>query len=117
MDDSETPGSRLRRARRNRDITAADLAITVGLSASAVRNHENGTNGIPSPVVIAYAEALGITPQWLQFGDATSVNPLARPAPVALTQLPDGKARLEMNTVLPFSVALQILALVQGDEK
>lgn len=120
MSDSETPGQRLRTVRKQQGMTAEMLAVRVGISPSAVRNQENGTNGFSATRAAEYAEVLGLTPQWLLYGDdggEAARGPLPRQSPVALTKLPNGKARLEMSTVLPFSVALQILALVQGDEK
>jgi hypothetical protein len=42
------------------------------ISASAVRNQENGTNGLPMAVAEAYAEVLKTDAQWLLFGDHAS---------------------------------------------
>lgn len=63
-----TPGGRLRYARKALGMSAATLAGKVGLSASAVRNQENGTNGIPPTVAEQYAEILGGAPGWYLFG-------------------------------------------------
>ncbi|MGQ3040569.1 MAG: LexA family protein [Brevundimonas sp.] len=79
-----TPGERLRTKREERGISAAELAQRVGRSESAVRNQENGTNGIPATLAKKYASALGTTAAWILYGDNT-------PAPVAppeLTVLP-----------------------------
>jgi hypothetical protein len=40
------------------------------ISASAVRNQENGTNGIPVAVAEAYASILKVDTRWLLFGGA-----------------------------------------------
>ena len=64
----DTPGDRLRRKREERGLSAAQLAERVGRSESAVRNQENGTNGIPAPLLRKYAAALGTTPGWLLTG-------------------------------------------------
>lgn len=58
-------------------MTAEDLGRRAGLilgrdkpiSSSAVRNQENGTNGIPMSVARAYGEVLKVDAQWILFGD------------------------------------------------
>ena len=50
--------------RRAAQILGRDKPI----SASAVRNQENGTNGIPWIVIDAYAKVLNLTPGWLMYG-------------------------------------------------
>lgn len=50
-------------------MTAAELAQRVGRSESAVRNQENGTNGIPPGLAKKYAAALGTTAAWLLYGE------------------------------------------------
>lgn len=65
-------------------MSAEDLAARVGRSVSAVRNQENGTNGIPAPLARKYAAALGTTAGWILYGDDTP-EPLAEPS---LTSLP-----------------------------
>lgn len=123
--DQDTPGSRLRRARRKLNKSAGDLARLAGVSASAVRNQENGTNGIPAKAAEAYAAALGVTPQWILFGEGSGksfdsldvARRMASMSPIQMTALPNGRARLELSVTLPYSTALQILALVNGDEK
>jgi transcriptional regulator with XRE-family HTH domain len=60
------PGARLRHARKQAGLSTAELgklaAEVLGrpkpISASAVRNQENGTNGIPYSLLEAYAKAL-----------------------------------------------------------
>lgn len=66
-----TPGDRLRTRREERGLSASDLAERVGRSVSAVRNQENGTNGIPASLAKKYAAALGTTAAWLLYGDDT----------------------------------------------
>lgn len=75
----ETPGERLRAKREERGLTASDLARRVGRSESAVRNQENGINGISAPLAKKYAQALGTTPNYILYGD---LAPSAAPAPV-----------------------------------
>lgn len=66
-----TPGERLRQKRQEKGLAAEDLAARVGRSVSAVRNQENGTNGIPAPLARKYAAALGTTAGWILYGDDT----------------------------------------------
>ena len=59
-------------------MSAEDLAARVGRSVSAVRNQENGTNGIPATLAKKYAAALGTTAGWILYGDD---KPEAAPSP------------------------------------
>lgn len=72
-----TIGDRLREKRRQRGISAAELgrraAEIMGrqhpISASAVRNQENGTNGVPLALASVYAGILNVPLSWLVEGD------------------------------------------------
>lgn len=64
-----TPGENLRRLRTKAGLSAAELAQRVGRSESAVRNQENGTNGIPAALAKRYAQALGVTAAAILYGD------------------------------------------------
>lgn len=74
---AETTGERLRVARRKARLSAQELgrkaALELGrdrpISASAVRNQENGTNGIPLDTLYAYAAVLKMPAQWFLWGD------------------------------------------------
>lgn len=79
-----TPGERLRARREERGLSAAELAQRVGRSESAVRNQENGTNGIPATLARKYASALGTTAAWILYGDDTPETV----QPPSLTELP-----------------------------
>jgi transcriptional regulator with XRE-family HTH domain len=64
-------------------LTAEELGRRAGLvlgrdkpiSPSAVRNQENGTNGIPLDTAQAYAEILGVTPSQIIWGDDETAEP------------------------------------------
>lgn len=81
----KTIGERLRRRRRELGISTAEFgrlaARAAGrpkpISASAIRNQENGTNGIPYALVDPYAEILKVPAAWLLWGvsDATPPPP------------------------------------------
>lgn len=83
-DSPMTPGERLRARREERGLSAAELAERVGRSESAVRNQENGTNGIPAGLAKKYAAALGTTAAWILYGDSTAAPVL----PPSVTELP-----------------------------
>lgn len=68
-------GERLRNLRKEKGLSTPQLAERVGKSESAVRNQENGTNGIPPGLAAKYARVLGTTAAYLLYGDET-----ARPA-------------------------------------
>lgn len=109
-----TPGARLRQARKAASMSAKDLGDRVGLVESAVRNQENGTNGIKLETADLYAKALGVTAEWLMFGAGEQPTATASPQ-LQMTALANGKARLEMNMVVPMAVALKVLELVHAD--
>ena len=64
----DTPGRRLRDARMKLGISAAQLGERVGRSESAVRNQENGTNGIPPALAAVYGRILNVSPEWILYG-------------------------------------------------
>lgn len=88
----------------------------MGCAVSAVSNHENAINGIRAPTAALYADILNVTPQWLLYGDGESAGIKVASA-LVLTALPNGKARLEINMVMPMARAIQVAAMAQGDEK
>lgn len=77
-----TPGERLRQVRQKRGLSTAQLAQRVGRSESAVRNQENGTNGIPSHLAEQYARTLGVSPEYLLYGHGSPDSPATDSVPV-----------------------------------
>jgi len=71
----QTPGTRLRELRRTRGLSTADLAERVGRSESAIRNQENGTNGISAPLAAKYAAALRSTAAFILYGTSGDIKP------------------------------------------
>ena len=74
--EGETVGQRLRRRRKEVGLAVEVLATRAGEAArgkafvaSAVRNIENGTNGLRPDAAAGYAQALGVSPAWLLYGD------------------------------------------------
>lgn len=68
MNMEQTPGERLKQARKARGITQAALARAAGLTQSAVGNIEAGTRGFGASVV-DLAEALCVKVRWLSTGE------------------------------------------------
>jgi transcriptional regulator with XRE-family HTH domain len=66
----------LREARKRAGLSAAELGRLAAqesgrkkvLSESAVRNQENGANGIPNALFEVYGKILGVSPRYLMFG-------------------------------------------------
>lgn len=92
---NQTPGERLRELRKSAGLSAADLAERVGRSEGAVRNQENGTNGISAPLAAKYAVALRSTAAFILYGTSggntsqtdnlgakTGLKPVSRDIPV-----------------------------------
>jgi len=71
-------GERLRKARKAAGLSTVAVAAKLGLSESAVRNTENGTNGMPMSKAARYAEVVGVSAAWLAFGrNGADERPLA----------------------------------------
>jgi len=65
----ETPGDRLKEAIRKRGFeTVAAFADRHHLNKMTVRAHANGQNGLSAKKAEAYADALGVSPEWLLYG-------------------------------------------------
>jgi len=79
-------GEHLRKARKNAGLTQRELALAVDARHNSVSNWENGLN-TPDPLTLRQlCEVLGITPNYLFFGDesAHAVSaPIQRTAPLA----------------------------------
>lgn len=97
-------------------MSRGDLAAVTGFSESTIRAHENGQNGVKAEPAAIYARALGVTPEWLLYGTGAGNDNARQPqgAAVILHQLPNGQARLQINKVIPFALALEILAKIEG---
>jgi len=65
----DSPGERLRALRKKKGLSTAELALRVGKSESAVRNQENGTNGIPAGLAVQYGKILDSTAQYILTGE------------------------------------------------
>jgi transcriptional regulator with XRE-family HTH domain len=66
----ETIGERLRRARRERNVTQMELASRTGIAHSTVVRIECGQVKPKLETVWMLAEALGVDPKWVVFGDS-----------------------------------------------
>ena len=66
----ETIGTRLRQARERRVLTQEDLSQLAGVTEATISRMENGKSGPTRPSTVRkLAEALGVEPGWLLFGD------------------------------------------------
>lgn len=119
---------RLKSAREKVYPTAAQAARALGLNPVTVRAHENGQNGFQFSHADKYARAYSVSLGWLISGEGDgghtvtpgpkvypAANLMVSAAPVTMTSLGNGKARLEMNMVVPMGVALKVLGLVHGE--
>jgi DNA-binding XRE family transcriptional regulator len=67
-----SPAARLRQARLDADYrTATEAAAALGMSRDTYLQHENGQRDYDDERCVAYARLLGVTPQYLRFGDAS----------------------------------------------
>ena len=86
---TEDLGARLHAVRIERQISKAELARRADLSPRAIGNIESGAqSGVE--VVEALAQALGVSPGWLAFGEGPTVLPPSRRGrPRAAASSPD----------------------------
>lgn len=76
----EAFGPRLRRLRLATGLTPSALAHAVGVTEGAIRQMESGQTRFASfPVGVRLAEALGVKPQYLAFGDQRDKGEPLRP--------------------------------------
>ena len=65
----DTIGERLRRARKDRKVTQVELAGRTGVAHSTVVRIERGQTRPRIETIYAFAEALGVDPKWIAFGE------------------------------------------------
>lgn len=87
----KTPGERIRKLRDHRGLTQKALAKKAGVSQGTIGNLEAGIRKNPR-ALLAIAEALRTTPQWLESGKGSSplVDATAARAPIADTNVTIG---------------------------
>ena len=69
----ENIGSRLRMLRREKGHTQAELGDLAGTNQASIQKIENGKSIRPR-MIMELAEALGVNPAWLQFGEPFAVR-------------------------------------------
>ena len=62
-------GDRIKVERENRGLTIAVFSERIGISITSLCNLENGQEYVPLPVIIKIAEILGISLDYLIYGD------------------------------------------------
>lgn len=60
------PAKRLKTARTYKGLTAAELGKAGHVSFQAVYKYEQGLRRIPDDLYDSFAQALGVTPEWLR---------------------------------------------------
>lgn len=94
----------------------SDLARRAGVGRDVVNKYVNG-RALPTPAnAKALADALGVEVVALLHGPSAQppvkVNPKEETPPVAMRSLGDGRAHLQIDMVVPFDLAIQILGLL-----
>ena len=69
----ENVGSRLRMVRLEKDHTQGELGDLAGTNQASIQKIENGKSIRPR-MIMDLAEALGVNPAWLQFGEPFAVT-------------------------------------------
>lgn len=86
---TETPGDRLKWARKNAGYgSASDAARHFGWKASTYSAHENGQNGLQPKTAFEYAQSFGVDFAWLVTGEG---EPKPRQVEIAAAITGDGR--------------------------
>lgn len=65
-----TTYERIKYLREKKGMTQTELAVAIGYKGkSAISKVERGENDIGQSMIVKYADALGVTPTYLLFGD------------------------------------------------
>lgn len=75
----ETLGNRVAAVRKERKLSQAELARLAGVAPGTIGNLESGTRKAPREL-LALADALGISPQWLKTGKGPIETDAAAPS-------------------------------------
>ena len=70
-------GQRLRKLRRDRDLTQEELADLAGTNQAVIQKIENGKSTRPR-ILAELAVALEVNPAWLQWGEPFAQKQLAQ---------------------------------------
>lgn len=107
----EAQGRRLKEAREKAGYkTAEEAARAVGIVVPTFRLHEEGKRRIRSDVLRLYARHFGVTPEWLQNGDAGPASPQEPEPPKHLGPSP-------VKPPLPTGGTLSAEALLEFEEE
>lgn len=66
--ETNTVGSRIRECRKALGLSQEALAELLYVKKATIRKYENGYNDIPATMIVALADALGTTPNYLLLG-------------------------------------------------
>ncbi|WP_294583007.1 helix-turn-helix transcriptional regulator [uncultured Staphylococcus sp.] len=67
MRSSKEIGKLVKRLRNKNKITITEFANEIGVNKSTISRYENGTRKIPMEDIAKFANALGVTPNYLLF--------------------------------------------------
>lgn len=101
-----TLGERLKKARSLTGETAAQFAVTIGVSPRTINSAETDSRHPRRTVLMAYALATGVDLEWLETGRETAPRP-GRPGGE------DGEEGIDYRTVSRFQADPQ----VQGESR
>ena len=74
---NELMGTRIRIRRQELKMTQKELAEKVGYTShTTVAKVESGLVDLPQSKILAFADALDTTPQWLMYGNGTEKKPV-----------------------------------------
>ena len=79
MDNQETFGLRMRKARKKAGLKQQELADKTGIAVTSIRRYESGERSPTNDYVLKIAEALGASIIHLQYGSAAVAEATTRP--------------------------------------
>lgn len=119
-------GDRIRYARKEKDLSQADLADRVGVSQPAVANWESGVHDPRRVMLAKIAGVLRVSPEWLASGDRSLAETDKQPAAAYLRRplrhapviaLDDAMRLLNDANADPHAMALDYIPVTSGAEK
>lgn len=107
--------------------SAEAFAKVIGENAVTYRAREAGQNGMTPELAAMYASALGVEPQHILYGTGSGASgraPKLTPdifpgSPISISADPKDptRARLKVDVVLPFEVALELVGRINEATK
>jgi len=93
----QTPGARLRAARRELGLSQTEMGHAVGVTQSTIGAYESGDRAAPLPVLLAAELRLHINHEWVMTGQGNPIKTAMATQPQVLATKEQARALTEME--------------------